>query len=343
MLWSRRGKRTALLLLILVCPLAASPQVSRPSRDAVAGPQGVIRGQVRNPDGSPVGEGVLITVESARGGMADQVMTDSQGKFSISGLAKDVFIVSARFPGYRQTSVRIDLATVPREYVVLTFEPVPPEAEPRTAAAPLGSVVPVEDLNLPQGAQKELAKGRRLLFEEKKPSESIVFFRKAIKIAPAYSRAHFLLGTAYAEMGNWVEAEAALSKAVELNDKLGLAYLELGSVLNQQRKFAEAERSLRRGLELSPDAAEGNYELGRTYWALGRWQEAEPYARKALSLRLEFPTAHLLLGNILLRKHEPAAAVEEFKEYLRLEPDGPFAAPTRAIAAEIEKALGNAR
>jgi hypothetical protein len=46
-------------------------------------------------------------------------------------------------------------------------------------------------------------------------------------------------------------------------------------------------------------------------------------------------------SNPLLRKREPVAALEEFKEYLRLEPNGPFAAPPRPIVAKIEMALGD--
>ncbi len=337
MKWRRVKTPFVVAISLLVCSLLGWPQVARSQRKTSSGPHGVIQGQVRNPDGSPVGEGVLITAESARGGMGGQVTTDSQGKFSISGLGKDIFILSARFPGYQPISVRVDLSTVPREYVVLTLQPV--QAEPAPSPATLGSLVGVEDLNVPESAQKELEKGRKLLFDDKKPSESIAFFRKAIKIAPSYSHAHFLLGTAYMDLGKWEEAESGLSKAVELNDKLGLAYLELGSCLNQEKKFAEAEKPLRRALELSPDAAQGHYELGRTYWALGRWQEAEPHARKTVSLHPEFPEAHLLLGNVLLRKREAASALNEFKEYLRLEPDGPFAALAREMIAKIEKAL----
>ncbi len=49
------------------------------------------------------------------------------------------------------------------------------------------------------------------------------------------------------------------------------------------------------------------------------------------------------MGNILLRKREAPAALHEFKEYLRLEPNGPFAAPTRELVAKIEQALRTPR
>ncbi len=58
-----------------------------------------------------------------------------------------------------------------------------------------------------------------------------------------------------------------------------------------------------------------------------------------IALRSEFAVAHHLLGNILLRKHDAPAALQEFREYLRLEPNGPFAPPRREFVAKIEPAL----
>jgi lipoprotein NlpI len=62
-----------------------------------------------------------------------------------------------------------------------------------------------------------------------------------------------------------------------------------------------------------------------------------------IALRPEFPAAHHLLGNILLRKRDAPAALQEFREYLRLEPNGPFAPPTREVVAKIEQALATPR
>ena len=45
------------------------------------------------------------------------------------------------------------------------------------------------------------------------------------------------------------------------------------------------------------------------------------------------------LGNILLRKQDAAGALREFKESLRLAPNGPLAEPTRQVVSKIEAAL----
>jgi len=104
-------------------------------------------------------------------------------------------------------------------------------------------------------------------------------------------------------------------------------------------KYAEAETALLRGLELDPESADGHHELAKAYWALGRWQDAEPHAQKAVALKPDLAPAHVLLGNIALRKRDPQGALKEFQEYLRLEPNGPMAEQVRTIVAKIGKAL----
>ena len=48
------------------------------------------------------------------------------------------------------------------------------------------------------------------------------------------------------------------------------------------------------------------------------------------------------MGNLLLPNCHAPRTLQQFKEYLRLEPGGPFAAPTRELVTKIEQALGTA-
>jgi protein O-GlcNAc transferase len=82
--------------------------------------------------------------------------------------------------------------------------------------------------------------------------------------------------------------------------------------------------------------------LGRANYALNRFQEAEPHARKAIALEPDFPEAHILLGNVLLRLRDAPGALTEFQEYLRLAPNGSHAAPTRDLVKKLEAGLAGA-
>lgn len=336
----RRWATMAIPLAVgaLFAAQAAWPQARpKPPR-----PVSEIRGQIRTANDSPVGRGALVTLESAHGGLVIQTQTDEQGRFTFSQLSEGVYVVTIHQPGYHDASEKVDLSTNPTAYLQITLHPKPTSSE--SASSPsLGPVVSARDLNVPEAAQQNFDQGRRLMLESKKPAKSVPYLQKAIHIAPRFAHAHFLLGAAYMDMGRWADAQAALEKATQLDDRLALAHLALGACLNQEGKFAAAEKPLIRALELNPEAAEGHYELGRVYWALGRWQEAEPHARKAAQLKPNLAPVHVLLGNIFLRKREAASALNEFKEYLRLEPDGLFATPAREMVAKIEKALNAPR
>jgi tetratricopeptide (TPR) repeat protein len=124
------------------------------------------------------------------------------------------------------------------------------------------------------------------------------------------------------------------------------AYFALGEVYLRQNKIVEAEKVLVQGLAIQDASYLGHLNLARVYWEKARaikdLAQAKPALEKsyeevkrALTLNPELATAHLLKGNLLLRVSRTNDAVVEFTEYLRLEPNGPFAAETRTLLDKI--------
>jgi Tfp pilus assembly protein PilF len=322
---------------VLSCAVLATVSAARPQ-----GPTSQTRelhGQVERPDGTAFPDGALIKIENDRGGMAGQVLSDSRGKFDVAALQKSWYTVTVHAAGFNDASADVDLDTVPRAYVRIMLHAPTASAPAATSPTASSAILSVNDLNVPQSAQAEFEKGRSLLLDKHKPGDSVKPFLKALQMAPSYSQAHFLLGTAYMDMGKWVDAEAALNKAISFNGKLDSAYLALGSCLIEQKKFAEAEQPLLNGLELAPNASQGHYDLGRTYYALNRFQEAEVHALKSVNLEPGFPEGHILLGNVLLRLRDGRQALAEFQEYLRLAPQGAFAASTQELVKKLQVGL----
>ncbi len=117
------------------------------------------------------------------------------------------------------------------------------------------------------------------------------------------------------------------------------AFAGWGASLNQQQDYIGALKPLQHSLELKADSTETRYELARSLWGLGKWQEAEPHVRRLLELNKDHSGGHVLMGNIYLRHRDASSALSEFRESLRLEPDGPQAASVKQIISRIEKAL----
>jgi len=294
--------------------------------------------QVRYKSGAGAPQGMMVALESEQGGIVTQGQTDSLGKVVFRPTQRGVYVVTVSEPGYGEAKYRVDLTVTPTSFVTVELQPLPKEGPPAPPGGPAAKIA-ARDLSIPEAARKEFEAGAKLLMKDRNTQSSIPHLRKAIELHEAFPQAYLMLGMAYLEQEKWENATSALEKAVQLDPSSAAAHIALGASLSQQKNYLAAEKALSRGLELNPEAAEGHYELGKAYWALGRWQEAEPHARKALALQPAYPAAHLLLGNVLLREREAASALSEFKEYLRLEPNGPFASPTREIVAKIEKVL----
>ncbi len=198
----------------------------------------------------------------------------------------------------------------------------------------------IHDRPLSAAAQESLAKGQELLFRKHDAKASIEHFKKVVELDPAYLQGYILLGNACMQAGQWSAAQSAFEKAAKLEPLSSVALLGIGAALNQQLDYAGAQEPLRQSLELNRDSAEAHYELARSLYGSNQWQEAEPHVRRAIELNKDYATPHVLMGNIYLEEENPSFAMAEFKEYLRLDPQGPDAAAVKEIVAKIQKSLG---
>jgi tetratricopeptide (TPR) repeat protein len=183
-------------------------------------------------------------------------------------------------------------------------------------------------------------KGQDLLFTKHDARASVDEFKRAIKLDPFYGRAYLLLGLAQMQLGQWSDAQWAFEEATKVEPGNAKAYLGAGSALNEQKDYAEAQKALQQSLELRPDSAEAHYEMARSLWGQNKWQAAEPHALQAIELNKDYAGPHALMGNIYLRQEDPEAALKEFQEYLRLDPQGSLAPSVKQMIAQLKQALG---
>lgn len=322
----------------LLLPLPASAQRGGPAAPAAAAPMrmGTIRGQLRMPDGRTAPLGIVVRLSYREGGMVTQTQTDRSGKFSFDQLSPAIYRIQIRAPGYRDIETNdLDLNLSLMQYLNFDLQP-----EPNYVGAPTSVAKSSE--SVPDDAREFLESGQKLLERGSDYGKSIEWFKKAIKVYPKYSEAYLMMGLAYRAQPNHLDdASTALRKCIEIDGNSAPAYIALGEIQNQQQAYADAERTLQKAVTLVPDSAPARVELARTYWALGRWQDAEPQASKALSLAPENASAHLIMGNVDLRKRDGAGALKHFQEYLRLDPQGPMAPGVRDMVGKLEKALAS--
>lgn len=310
---------------------------------AVAQGQGVapatqpadLRGQVRYAEGGAAAEFVLVQLEQFGGGIVEEVRTDRAGRFHFGGLKATRYRVTANAPGYEREEQEVDLETFANDYVQFLLRKV---AGASPAGSPGGSSAEI-DARVPQEARDEFEKGRKAILEDKDFEVGIAHLEKAVKIYPGYVGANLLLGTACMDNHLLDKAEHALQAVLKVNPKSAPALVSLGEIYRQRGRYEEAEKTLIEGLKLDDKSWQGHLALGRLYWDMKAIEKAGPEVGKTIQLKPDCAEAHLLGGNILLRARQAEAALGMFEDYLKLEPNGTYAAQTRDIVAKIKKAL----
>jgi tetratricopeptide (TPR) repeat protein len=151
--------------------------------------------------------------------------------------------------------------------------------------------------------------------------EAVRLHRALIERQPDNGRAHYHLGYAWGQLGQFAEEIAAYQEAARLGVREGFLYYNLGIALATERgDYDGAIAAFQEGLRLTPHDPELWYNLGVAYLSK---REFAP-ARDALQAALEREPDHLdsrnNLAHALLGLGDRAGARAAWEEILRRDP-----------------------
>ena len=164
-------------------------------------------------------------------------------------------------------------------------------------------VLPFEASVEPKKLYSMSARSAEELFEtaidyESQPEmleQAVENYRRVIDLAPRWLEAHINLGVALYQMGRTDEAQAAFRSAVQIDPTNGISRYNLGCVLEEQGQIEEAISHLRCAAEMMPAHADVHFNLALAYDKRG----------------------------------ERRLAHEQWMQYLRYAPNGPWAEQAR--------------
>lgn len=145
--------------------------------------------------------------------------------------------------------------------------------------------------------------------------------QKAAQLSPDDVEAHYNLGVALQDAGDFSNAEFAYRHALKLNPDYADAYGNLGILLQQFDRQQEAEACYRQTLRLAPDNVAAHSNLGVILHNAGNLTAATNHYREAIRLDPNNAGAHNNLGNTLLAQHRYAEAESCYRTALHLNPD----------------------
>jgi tetratricopeptide (TPR) repeat protein len=181
------------------------------------------------------------------------------------------------------------------------------------------------------------------------PDRALAILRAALADAPTSRPLRVALSQRLRLMGEAAEAEAVLREATRFEDPqlAAAAWMDLGELRQALGEYGAAADALEQAFELAREAGAPNPDLlfgyADTLVLAGR-------LTRALEVAEELPVpAHrqLIRARVAQEQRDPARALDEFDEALRLWPDNPWARYYAALAAEelgdFERALAEYR
>jgi len=313
----------------------ASPLFAQRDRDTYTNNSNTfeVSGEIRIADTGASLQGVPVRLERFSGGVIDQIVTDSRGRFRFPSLPRGYYKVVVNAPGYNAAQQDADLQVLFRIYLV--FDLVSDSPKSGSGLALLTDVV---DARIPAAAREDFANGRAAL-AKKNYKDGIAHLEKANTEYSNFYEAELLLGVAHMDLKEWDKAEQAFQRAIEIKPQNAPAMVYLGEVYWRQKRYPDAEQTLREALKLDEKSWHGQFTLGRLYWDMGEVAKAGGPIGMTLQLKPDLAEAHLLAGNILLRVNQRERALVEYREYLRLAPKGEFVTQVQELISKVEKTL----
>jgi len=291
---------------------------------------GVIRGTVTDEKDAPI-QGAKITINRSGDSSARkwETTSDAKGEYLQAGLTySGAYMVLCEKEGIgsdlAQATVKLGVRTT------VNFKLIKGKLAPAQAAA--------QNKMLKQIFADGVAAS-----QAGNHAGAIAKFSEMIKVMPSCSDCFYNIGVSQSQLKDYPAAEAAFKQAITLRPDYVEAYNGLAAVYNAERKMDLAAEAAAQAAKLSAETSVGggNAETlttqGVILWNAGKIPEATAQFEQAIKADANYGPAHYHYGMALLNQGKLPEALTEFESYLKLAPDGEYAAQAKGLLAQLKK------
>jgi len=142
-------------------------------------------------------------------------------------------------------------------------------------------------------------------------------YNKSVSSDPGFARGHIELGTAYARLENFSEAEKQYQQAMSITED-SCAACGLGMVYRKEKRNEEAETILQKAIKLNPSDSCAYNQLGRLYYDMEKYPQA---AENFSTLIKVEPTSvnYYFLAKSLYESGRVKDSIEYYQQALKLD------------------------
>lgn len=157
-----------------------------------------------------------------------------------------------------------------------------------------------------------------LFFYVKKYQESLDHVNAALKIDPYHSKAYFLKGMNYMEIGDTAKAISSMQTAVEQDNEYYTAYMQLG-ILHYHKKNPICLAYFDNAMRIQPLSTEAMYAKARYLQDIKKYKEAKNFYEQIIKLDPMNKNSVYNTGAILLKENQPQQALKYFTDAINID------------------------
>lgn len=154
-----------------------------------------------------------------------------------------------------------------------------------------------------------------IYFQLDEPDTAVRWYRRALDKYPTFLRAHKNLGLYFVQNGDYEDAMASLSRAVELGARDGMTMGLLGYACSMVEEFTAAESAYRQALMLQPHMMDWKLGLAKCLFRQWEYERASMLCAELIEDHPDKPDYWILQANAYLGMKKPMKAAENY-EYL---------------------------
>lgn len=166
-----------------------------------------------------------------------------------------------------------------------------------------------------------------LLAQRGRAEEALTAFRQALRISPDPAPIYFNIAQVYLGQGDFENAEAALTRTLQVDSRHQGALLSLGILYERQGKLEEALRAYETARDVQPANTDGvnaavsaQTVRGRMAAQSGNLDEALEAFEQAAALQPKNPANYFNLALLHLRRNNLSEAEKAFDQVIALDP-----------------------
>jgi tetratricopeptide (TPR) repeat protein len=283
---------------------------------------------VTDENGNPLNEQALVKLAGENTSTNTWATTQRRSRIEFDSVAPGEYEIEASAAGFQATTQTLDIPTAHHEVFDVVVRLKLDTTGNATDITP-GQV-------LAPKAQKETQKGVAAL-KLGNLNDAQKHLEAAFQLAPTNADVAFLLGYAYLQEKDKIQAITYFQKAASFNPKHTRALTSLGQVYLDQGEYKNATDPLEKAIGVDPDHWQAHWILATAYLHLNELEKSAQQAELAIKTgKGAAKDAELVLGNALAGMGKSKEAIEAYRIFLEANPDSSVDGAVRDVIAKLE-------